>query len=88
MDIPQTGDPYLTSILHDSFVRDIIRPPSRPQQFVGLPITSQPENLDLRGPQGISAEEVKALKNFKIYDIHFKGCTSHGQAYSVVDSND
>ncbi|KAI6190138.1 Mediator of RNA polymerase II transcription subunit 17 [Aphelenchoides bicaudatus] len=58
MEIPQTGDPYLTSLLHDYFVRDITRPPHRPQQFVGLPITSLPENLDLRGPQGVSVEEI------------------------------
>lgn len=58
MEIPQCGDPYLTGVLHDLFVRDIVRPPHRPQQFVGLPITSLPENLDLRGPQGVSAEEV------------------------------
>lgn len=58
MSIPQTGDPYLTGVLHDLFVRDVIRPPHRPQQFVGFAITSLPENLHLRGPQGVSAEEV------------------------------
>ncbi|CAD5231380.1 unnamed protein product [Bursaphelenchus xylophilus] len=59
-DMPEVGDPYLNMSMRELFVSDVIKPKYRPQLFVGAPLSTLPEALDLRGAQGLSAEEIKS----------------------------
>lgn len=58
MEIPSKGIPYLNHALREQFTNDLARKEMRNQPFVFLPFTQLSEGLDLRGPQGLSAEEV------------------------------
>lgn len=56
-ELPEAGDPYLTAGLRELFVGDVIQPKYRNHTFVGLPATTLPESVDLRGSQGLATEE-------------------------------
>lgn len=58
MEIPKKGIPYLNRALREQFMNDQFRKPAHNQQFVTLPQTHVSEDLQLRGPQGLSTEEV------------------------------
>ncbi|KAI6223676.1 Mediator of RNA polymerase II transcription subunit 17 [Aphelenchoides fujianensis] len=57
-DPPESTDSYLTSLIRQFFVADLLKPPQRAQTFVGFPTTHLPESLDFRGPNGMPAEEI------------------------------
>lgn len=61
MEIPSKGIPYLNRSLREQFMNDQSKKPINSQQFVALPQTSIPADLQLRGPQALSAEEVNFL---------------------------
>ncbi|KAI1720658.1 mediator of RNA polymerase II transcription subunit 17 [Ditylenchus destructor] len=62
IELVEEGVPFLNLALREQFVSDQCRRPMRSQPFVSLPMSSLPENLDMRGPQALSSEEINARK--------------------------
>lgn len=59
-DIRAGGIAYLNRTLEEMFVADQLKSPVRSQQFIHLPQSAHPENLDMRGPQALTSEEVES----------------------------
>ncbi|KAI6223684.1 hypothetical protein M3Y99_01436000 [Aphelenchoides fujianensis] len=57
-DPPESTDSYLTSLIRQFFVSDLLKPPQRAQTFVGFPTTHLPESLDFRATNGMPADEI------------------------------
>ncbi|KAL3083121.1 hypothetical protein niasHS_010923 [Heterodera schachtii] len=54
------GVPYLSQCLRQLFLAEHAKKPKRVQHFVTLPLVSHSEELDMRGPTALSAEEINA----------------------------
>jgi hypothetical protein len=61
---PEVGISFLSQTLRELYLSEHTTKPKRNQQFVTLPHTVLPENLDMRGPQAICLEEVFAFTFF------------------------
>ncbi|KAI6199555.1 Mediator of RNA polymerase II transcription subunit 17 [Aphelenchoides besseyi] len=57
---PERHDFYLSSLLRQMFVSDLLKPLTRPQMFIGFNTTNLPESLDFRGPNGLCAAEIQS----------------------------
>uniref|UniRef100_A0A914CN90 Mediator of RNA polymerase II transcription subunit 17 n=1 Tax=Acrobeloides nanus TaxID=290746 RepID=A0A914CN90_9BILA len=61
-EIPEVGVKYLNRTLRQLFTAEISKAPQRRQQFVLLPLVTTPEQLDARGPQALTAEEIESRR--------------------------